>query len=280
MDESFRRTDLFENLVNIHSKVAMICSKLASEKYKYTHKFLKSDTLTVLIIPLCYKYGEASLEDAMNIVVSHLVRVKLLTKRHPQYNWFEYVNAFNTILTKAYTANIPFQTVCNDIRSTIWNKSVVYFQCETYEQFAQKIKDLPVKVKNNNAITKFILGYYVEHTKTKVIKVNICEADLEHIAPQSSYDKADSEQNRLGNCTLLEARNTDKQKGNRSIQDTSFDKKKQSYNNSCLKINNEIVTMFPSVTKFDTACINEREAYLCNELFKITEGFLKPQKQP
>ena len=105
---------------------------------------------------------------------------------------------------------------------------------------------------------------------------NIQEADLEHIRSKSQYDKSNPEQNRLGNCTLLETRNTFKHKGNRSIQDSSFQDKLKSYKDSNIKITRDIYDDFQTYSVFDNHCISEREAKLCKELFDITEKHLNP----
>lgn len=268
---------LFDDLDSIHRKVSDICDVLASREYKFTRRVLKHDTMTTLVIPMSYKYGLKSVKDVMNIVLSHLVRVKLLVKRHPQYTWFEYLNAFNGILAKAYSGDeMDFIQSCNEIRTVLWTKSVKIYESETIEQFAQHIKDMPTKKKNNTDIVKFILAFYIENTKTDVIIFDVSEADLEHIWSKDGFDKGDTEQNRIGNCTLLEAKNSERHKGNRSIKNAEFETKLTSYKGSNLKINTDIYDMFSHCNKFDYECINRREEVLCKELFAITDKYLNP----
>lgn len=276
LQDSLGKDELFQELVTIHERFRKLCMKLASDEYKYAHKVLKSDTILTLVVPLCYKFGEDSLQNVINIVLSHLVRVKLLVKRHARYTWFEYLNAFNGILAKAYNNDITFHEACREIQDVIWTKSVVQHGTVDYSQFAKLIKELPLTIKNNKDVTKFILLYYIAHTKTNVIKVDVSEADLEHIGSKSGFEKSDPEQNRLGNCTILESRNTGNHKGNRSIQNKAFREKLESYKESNLKINNVIFKEFSSCDVFDSSCIAKREELLCRELFDITEKFLKP----
>jgi hypothetical protein len=80
----------------------------------------------------------------------------------------------------------------------------------------------------------------------------------------------------IGNMTLLEMKNTNEcsHKGNSSIGNKSFDKKKESYKKSASKITNDL----SKYTSFDESTVLERNRNIVNRIEKSTRYCEKLKK--
>lgn len=187
------------------------------------------------------------------------------------------LNEFFRVCNSVYNSDNNAKTVLKEIKTHLYNNSVVKYEADTKEKYYEKIKAIPTFCQNKSIIVnKFILSYLMHKTSTKSVKYNINEIDLEHIIPKSKFTNTDERNrycNSLGNCTLFEKSNSSNNdhKGNRSFQNKDWALKKTSYQTSSIVMNREIAQ---SHDTFDYGVIETREKELAFKLFEITERFL------
>jgi uncharacterized C2H2 Zn-finger protein len=272
-DETF---SLFESLWSILGNVQSIINYV-KDNYHYALYELDMGTWKSLILPLgCFYNDTTFLKDLLDVIVSHCTRVKIVTKKHPNFEFVAILNEFFRVCNSVYNLNNNAKTVLKEIKKHLYNNSVMKYEADTKEKYYEKIKSIPTFCQNKCIIVnKFILSYLMHKTSTKSVKYNISEIDLEHIIPKSKFTNTDERNrycNSLGNCTLFEKSNSGSyHKGNRSVQNKDWETKKKSYETSSIVMNRELAQ---SHDTFDYSVIEARETELALKLFNITEQFL------
>ena len=269
---------LFESLWSILGNVQFIINYV-KDNYHYALYELDMGTWKSLILPLgCfYKEDTTFLRDLLDVIVSHYTRVKIVTKKHPNFEFVAILNEFFRVCDSVYNSdNNANATVLKEIKKRLYNNSVMKYEADTKQKYYEKIKNIPTFCQNKSIIVnKFILSYLVHKTSTKSVKYNISEIDLEHIIPKSKFINTDERNrycNSLGNCTLFEKSNSGSyHKGNRSVQNKDWETKKKSYETSSIIMNRQLAQ---SHDTFDYSVIEKRETELAFKLFDITEQFL------
>jgi len=121
-----------------------------------------------------------------------------------------------------------------------------------------------------STVATYVL-YFLEtcmNTDTNVVSL---ENTLEHIVSQKDKDKLEYKNNihKLGNLTLLEGKNSENgHKGNSSIQNKSYDIKKQSYDKSSIKMTQDLSRNYPI---FNESQISKRTEYIAKLLHQYTD---------
>lgn len=277
LKDNVKLIEFFSETNSILERIQNICDIILRSELSYSLTHIKNDSLVYAIIPLSFYHGQDSIEPLMKILISHHVRAKSVIRRHPNYNWFEFLNMFNNMIVKAIiTKEDGWEDTMQTIKKELWERSIKSYGVETLLNYQDKIHLLPEHIRSSQETIKFMLMFYVTEQKTRAVSVNVKELDLEHIRPKSSTNIDPKMLQRLGNCTLLESVNTKFQVGNRSIKNKTFMDKLPSFRNSALMLNRDLVQMFGKQLCFDESCIEKRECMLTEKLFKITEEYLRP----
>lgn len=269
---------LFSSLNTILKKFKIVLEYMKPHDMSYSFDYIDIGGWVYLLLPLGVHFGKnlQVLDKILDILATHNVRIKCLQKRHVKYDHFEFQNAFYKVCFEAYHNTTSNEhKILSSVRDVI-KKSISQYEVGTLDEYKHKVENIPNGY-NPQKIIKFILHYYLQHKKTKAVKIQNNELDLEHIIPQSKFAKNDNSKHRIGNCTLLEKSNTNGHKGNRSIQDASWQIKKDSFKKSNVSITQDVYNMFKDVDNFDMECVKKREADICQELFDMTEKILNPK---
>ena len=107
--------------------------------------------------------------------------------------------------------------------------------------------------------------------------LDLSKVDVEHILPQSDTTHGDCHKNKIGNLTLLEASNTRRtnHRGNRSIKDSKYKDKKESYKKSDFKMTRSIYDEYKS-EEFGDTDIDKRCKDLSKTIADIFEKCVTP----
>ena len=123
----------------------------------------------------------------------------------------------------------------------------------------------------NTQMVKAILCYIWNTNDAHETIPDYSKVDLEHILPQSSRGTIGKCIDSLGNLTLFLGPNSDKVKGNRSLQDKPFSEKLQMYLLSNIKMTRDLNVYS---TGFGKEQIKERELLLINQIYSVVSKIL------
>lgn len=253
----------FNELCIITELIAKIIHMVYPHRHLFPNKSLKC-ALQYIIIPLGYRfYSHTYILQMLDIVAAHTVRIKILKKRYPEYNFYKFSVPIYSVITQAYTNQRSGYMCLQSLRDILW-KSVVEYKCASLPDFEKKIREVPEKFKNNKGILKIILYYYVLKSQSDILQyggdLNVdCINELLPI------------KFRLGNCTL-----TEKPTKTRKPIISFAEKVSKEYTTSFLELNQNIASYFGRKQCFDMQCVDARERFITKFIYSTTERCLNP----
>lgn len=256
----------FDELCIITELIAKIIDIVYPYRHLFPNKSLKC-SLQYIIIPLGYKFfSQSYILQIVNIISAHIVRIKLLKKRYPEYNFYKFSVPIYSMISQAYVNQKNADMCLQSLKDTLW-KSVEEYKCVTLSDYEKKMKELPDKFKNSKGIVKIILYYYVLKSQQDLLQY-VYDLDVDCI------NEMLTPKFRLGNCTLTETVTKTRK------QLKSFPEKvSKDYTSSFLDINRNISSYFGRKQSFDMQCVDTRERFITKYIFHVTETILNPTTQ-
>lgn len=258
----------FEKIEKFHSLVDQLIKDISDTKYgEILINSSIFELLHYILVPYYYKFKKNMLDELIELTSVYYIIAMLFNKN---------INVITIKKNMVDCANLIIK--CDDsnnalskIRYTFKNILVRY---DLYDD--EKFKNLKIqKIKHD--VAKKCYYYLAMKIENDYIKTNYNDYDLEHIMPKKNNEN-NKLLNNIGNLTLLEAKNSKNGNiGNRSIQNSSFEIKKESYKKSSLIITKNIATIKTKIWT-DNDILN-RADQIINDLYEKMIIFEEPARK-
>lgn len=261
-DKSFN----FDSLCIITELIGKIIDLVYPYRNLFPNKSIKI-SLQYIIIPLGHKFfSQSYIVKLIDIVSSHIVRIKILKKRHPDYSFYKFSVPICNLVSQSYNNELSEDACLQSLKGILW-KSVIEYKSSSFVEYERKLRELPEKFKNSKSIVYTILFYYAYKSQPDIIK---CEQEFD----VDCINDLNTIKFRIGNCTLTEKRNKPRVKR----ISTFSEKIANEYKGSLLDMNRNIASYFGRKTSFDINCVDAREKFITKYLFSTTESLLNPNQ--
>jgi hypothetical protein len=255
--------DFTKTVQDILSLIPMIKSHL---NYSLLDKLTSGhEIITTCILPLLYAYN-----DRLDEIISILIAASLNIK-----------NGNGKLSLNSKKFQVKLIPIVNKAVSNgaSWNDTSKKIK-DMFREFGQPNEETFVKewvntcdnlTQRNTQMVKAILCYIWYTNDAHETIPDYSKVDLEHILPQSSRSTIGKCIDSLGNLTLFLGPNSDKVKGNRSLQDKPFSEKLQMYLLSNIKMTRDL-NVYSSC--FGKEQIKQRELFLINQIYTAVSKIL------
>ena len=255
--------DFTKTVQHILSLIPMIKTHL---NYSLLDKLTSGhEIMTTCILPLLYAYNDR-LDEIISILIAASLNIKNGNGKL-SLNSKKFQVKLIPIVNKAVSNGASWNDTSKNIKVM-------------FREFGQPSEEAFVKewvntcdnlTQRNTQMVKAILCYIWNTNDAHETIPDYSKVDLEHILPQSSRGTIGKCIDSLGNLTLFLGPNSDKVKGNRSLQDKPFSEKLQMYLLSNIKMTRDLNVYS---TGFGKEQIKERELLLINQIYSVVSKIL------
>jgi hypothetical protein len=237
------KQDKFGRLITDNSQISVTWEAFSYSMLPIFYKLEKIDSDLIYIFTQWY---------FRNIGCSH----------NKSFNHSSYANQFVKITNNVLKLGDKVD-YCNDIKNAMSEYIDPSIKPHHYEDTLKEHEFTTIKK------VTYLLYFYEMHKTTNLHTLDLAYT-LEHIYPQSKLKelKDKTNNNKIGNLTLLEGSNSKNgHKGNFSLQDKEYIKKKDSYKKSSSIVTASIPQEYNTFTE---ATISKRTKVIAKELNKFT----------